>query len=277
MNRLLLALVIVVPAAAQVAHGGGVIADGAVGSGPRPSGQLLISNAATGGHSIVTLDQTVVGEESAIESIGTLSDGAIQQQGAQFWRWVNGNSGSASFESSWSNHLTQNGADNTPLILLGRNSVKLCGGSTSGQPWQTSLPPTSWVDVRCSQRIAGYLVVGPDLDYDRHSQVGLTVEDGMELGDSYAGHVNHALQMGYSAGSGAAFVQAYHVQGGGFMPLIVAGSEMTIGYGGQKIGFLGATPVARPSGTCSVSGGSCARTIAAALAALGLASITVVP
>jgi hypothetical protein len=275
--RLLLAALLTVFATGPPSFASGVVADGAVGGGPRADGQLLISNSGTGGHTIVSLEQLLGDDESAIESIGVLANGASRQQGSQFWRWVGGNNAVASFEASWSSHLTSAGADNTPLVLLGRNSVKLCAGATSTLPWQSSLPPMSWVDVRCPQRIAGYLVVGPSLGFGRHPLAGLTVEGLIEAGDASGGFSHRVLQAGYLPDAGAALVQAYNVQDHTFLPLIVAGSDVTVAYPGQRLGFYGAPPTARPQGTCSASDGSCIRMITDALAALGLASIKVVP
>ena len=50
----LVAMLLATLLAAQPSFASGVVADDAVGGGPRPNGQLLISNSATGGHTIVS-------------------------------------------------------------------------------------------------------------------------------------------------------------------------------------------------------------------------------
>lgn len=285
--KLILALLLCFasPALAQMTPSGGAIIEGTIGSGPRPDGQVLISNEHTGGHTIVTLANYLAHEEAAFEGVGVLSNGHYQQQGAQFWRFVNGNNTAVpfgsdpGFESSWSMHLTKYGTDNTPIVLFGRNSLILCGGYTPLLPWEgMGLPPASWVDTRCGQSVRGSLNVGPDLSFSANYGVRLTVQERAEIGMlNSAGNIERALQLGYSSGGDTAYVQGYNPQLGQFLKLAVAGSEIQLGYSGHKVGFMGAAPVARPTVTCSVSAGNCFSAFAAALAALGLINNAVSP
>lgn len=249
----------------------GYSADGYSNAGPRPDGQMLVTNRYTGGHTILTMEQTIPCEESAIESVGKLSNGQMWQQGAGFFRFVNCNNNAANFENSWSMHLTGAGYDYTPLVLLARNSAILCAGYTPTLPWEgAKLPPAAWVNVRCPQKVDGFQIVGPNLKYDRHFDVGMTVEGRGEFGDAKDGYIDQALQVGYSTGGQTAYLQGYANASGKFLPLVIGGSDISVGYQGQKVGFRGAAPINVPVVEGSWSDGSAQRSLARALAAQGL-------
>lgn len=251
---------------------GGYAADGYSNAGPRPDGQMLVTNRYTGGHSIATFEQHFAHEEAAIESVGTLSNGSQWQQGAQFWRWVNSNNNPANFESSWSMHLTGAGYDYTPLVLLARNSAILCAGYTPTLPWEgNKLPPAAWVNVRCPQKVDGYQIIGSDLKYDRHWDTGLTVQGRAEFGAAGSdGYIDQALQVGYSDGGRTTYIQGYSNGAGKFLPVVIGGSDVTVGYLGQKVGFRGVAPISVPVVQGSRSNGDALRSLISALEAQGL-------
>lgn len=51
----------------------------------------------------------------------------------------------------------------------------------------------------------------------------------------------------YVSGGGY-YIQAYNRDGAVYLPLFLLGTEVNVGTTGQKVGFLGATPVVRPVG-----------------------------
>lgn len=240
---------------------GGVVIVGQIGSGIRPEGQLVLQNEVTSpGHTILSLYNVIANEEAAIESVGVLSNGAIQQQGAEFWRWVDGDNSPGAYEVVWARHLVRNGQDNTPIEVWGRNAVRVCRGDTANQSWNDP-PPENTFEVYTFARIGSYLNIGPNILYDPSNTetIRLSVEGGIEAGEvptagSGAGTMRYGFQAGWSDANDETYVQSRDTVAETFQKIGLYGSEIRIGDAGQKVGFGGVTPILPPTITGNLSG-----------------------
>lgn len=215
-----------------ISNTGGMVLYGSIGSSSvvtdvRPEGQLILANSPTSGHAILSMAQQVAAEEAAWESVGYLDNAAIQQQGAWFWRWLNSNNVSTTFESLCAVHLTGYQEDNTPLILWGGNRVRLCGPSTTALSWN-SPSPVNWVDVYTSLLARTSLVAGSTHAYSTASSYALEVAGNAQFGDvDGSSNTNNAIQLGYSTGGVTAFFQAQN-NAGTKIPLLISASAISV-------------------------------------------------
>lgn len=249
---------------------GGLALIGQGASMVRPEGQLYLANQVSSpGHTIATLDNLIATEEAALEFVGRLSNGAIQQMCAQFVRWVNSNNNPANFNVVWAIHgVGGPGQDNTSLeVWFGSNSVRVCRGDTSNMSWNFPIP-NNMFEVYTSQRIGSSLMIGPNHGYANSIGFGLEVEGFAAIGTASGGGMSNMIQLGYSVGGSTGFIQV--IDGFGTMlKLAINGSEITLGAAGQKLGLLGATAIARPSATGSRGGNAALASLLTALANLG--------
>lgn len=193
----------------------------------RNEGQLILQNYPGSGHTIMSLDNVVADEESAIESVGRLSNGAVQQQGAEFWRWVDSDNYAAGFESVYGLHATKYGADYTPLLIWGRGSVLLGGGLTTNQRWHDPIPD-NWTEIGNRLMTRNYQVIGNNHAYYASPGFGLEVEGFAQFGTVDGnGFTNNAVQVGYSSGEQAGFIQAYN-NSSSFLPLIITATKTSV-------------------------------------------------
>jgi hypothetical protein len=229
----------------------GLVLSGKINAGVRPEGQLqLYNDPADPGHTIISLVNAIAGEETAIESVGYLSNGATQQQGAWFWRWWRGINHFTTKEVVQATHLIKGTSDVTPQVILGRNTVILCGGATASEvpgyvpPWEWD-PPENFVWIYTKAKIGTSLFIGPtETHWDTNvaGQFRLEVEGRVAIGAVAGTAMGTALQMGIG-GATDTFIQSH--DGAVFRPMAISASDLTIGAAGQKLAFLGATPVVR--------------------------------
>lgn len=101
-------------------------------------------------HALILLQNAGAAEETAVTSYLRLSDTNYQQASAIFTGWVNADNTAATHKPYCGIHLVARTAsvdyDSTPFIAFGNNSIRLCGGSTAGAPWNTTIP-TNWCEV----------------------------------------------------------------------------------------------------------------------------------
>jgi hypothetical protein len=133
----------------------------AVGStASRPDAQLEISNSRTGGHALLSFENVISGEESAITFQAELSNGSIVQVGADFIRFVNDDNTYTTYHNIWGVHLVGHSTDNIPIMLFDNNSVVISAGATSGKPW-TTLPPDDTLVVGKALQLNGWTKMCP--------------------------------------------------------------------------------------------------------------------
>jgi hypothetical protein len=230
----------------------GVNISGKIGTGIRPEGQLVLTNdPADPGHTIISLAQYIADEESAIESVGKLSTGAVQQQGAWFWRWVDDDNTPGAYEVVTAFHMVKTGQDNTPLELWGRNAVRVCRGDTSNESWHDP-PAANIFEVWTSARVGTSVAIGPSVLSNAAAYTVNTVggfrfecEGYGQFGTVVGGSMDESVQVGHNGTTG--FIQSFNRVGAIFSPLSIAGLTISIGNTGQSVGFMGATPVTRPA------------------------------
>lgn len=263
--------------AAIKAEDGGLALIGSGASSVRPEGQLYLSNVASppSGHTIITLDQLIADEEAAIEFVGRLSNAAIQQMCAQFVRWTGGDNDPATYNVVWAIHgVGGPGQDNTTLeVWFGSNSARVCRGDTSNESWNDP-PPDNVFEVWTEARVGTAVGIGPAMlsnaasPYVRTPTFNLEVQDRAQIGTMASGSMTTAVQVGHNGSTG--FIQSYNNVAGVFSPLALGGSAISVGNSGQQVGFMGATPVSRPTVTGSRGGNAALASLLTALAALGL-------
>lgn len=240
----------------------GLFLTGWLGSGPRPRGQLTLQNldgipTTEENHVILTLFDLMADEEGAVEFVGRGSDGTAYQRGAAFARWWRGINNPATKEGLFAWHGVYAGQDNTPFIVLNRNTVIANAGDTSGKPWEWD-PPANFFWVYTKQKIGTSLFIGPSTKWDTNTGSGyrLEVEGHVAVGEVVGTAMGRSVQFGYSTAGDTGFIQAF--DGSAFRKLTINGSEISMGLVGQKLGFLGASPVVRPTVTGNLSGSTTA-------------------
>jgi hypothetical protein len=214
---------------------GGIRVKGSFGGSARPEAQIIFENTATSGHCIITGYNRVNTEETAWESVGDLANGAIQQNGAIFWRWTGDDNGATTYKSVLGIHLTEYTADNCPLILHSNNSVLLGGGSTTAERWDTQLT-ANLVDIYTIGRARTSFVVGPNHGATAATGFRLQCEDYAQFGNVTAGAIDKALRVGYDTGSDTAFLEGYINSGSAYKDITIRGTTVILTGGDTRPG-----------------------------------------
>lgn len=216
---------------------GGMIIAGTVGTngiGARTDAGLVLY--APTGHSF---HQQLIGdptEESTRSDFGFDSAVVPVQMHSDFTRFVAGINTAGSWNSVNACHMP-NGAGNdiVPRIHWSNGATAFGCSATAAQPWAT-MPPNTWFHIRSGHD--GFLVNSPSVFGNGHTfavKTGYIAEffGNLQVGDvDGSGVTDHAIQLGYSAGGSAGFIQAFRNSTAASMPLAISGSSISL-LGGQ--------------------------------------------
>lgn len=230
-------------AATQLDHGGapvvssagGMKIKGSFGSpSVRPEAQLILSNTATSGHAILTLENQSAADECAWESVGYLSTGAYTQTCSMYCRFVNSDNTAASYHTAWGVHQADSSGDDwSNLTVWSNNSVRLTGPNVGSLPFN-DMPAANWVDIYSYGKARLGFVAG-DHAYSLASTFALEVSGGMQVGDVDGSKVtDHAVRMGYSSGGATGYIESYRNSTSAYIPLLIQGSEINFAQGDIK-------------------------------------------
>jgi len=238
---------------------GGIIANGHTGVLPRPNGNVLFQNDGVfGNHAIVSGLNLNPLEEVAYEALGRLSNGADQQHGAFYWRFVNGDNGPTTFHNVWGIHVSKYGQDNNSIIGWGNGAVRLAAGSTLGGGDHNNPPSKDhFVDIYTYGKARGYFMVGPDFEWDQGTlsdtdRFRLQVQNGLIAGRVVTaagpnkGKIDREVRFHWSDANSEAVFEGYNPVDLVWTKVGVYGVEIRVGSAGQKVGFGGAAPILPP-------------------------------
>jgi hypothetical protein len=238
-------------ALSQLDHGGapivsvdgGMVLAGQVGAVgvTREAAQLILMNrTGVGSHTFLVMRNVKADDENAISFEGVDSNGSDVQHCGFFSRFVDSDDTAGSIRSVWGVHVSNSSEDWMQLGVWGNNSVRICGPaiSASPEPWN-QVPPRNCAEVYTYLWARSGIKAGPDL-LEVSDGVGMVTGFGMEIqgngqwGDELDGAIDNAVQVGYSAGASAGFVQAYRNSTTTYIPLNIYGSTIVLGQGNTE-------------------------------------------